>query len=88
MASLIVRNLDDKVVRKLKEQAAKYGVSMEEQHRRILRGSLLKKKKASSAAKRKLAPKMSLLDYLCTMPYFGDDDTFEFKREMPRKVDL
>ena len=63
MAQLIVRRLEDKVVRKLKERAAKYGVSMEEEHRRILRKTLLKTKK----------PKMSLLDYLSTMPNVGDD---------------
>ena len=34
MAQLIVRKIEEKVVRKLKERAAKYGVSMEEEHRR------------------------------------------------------
>jgi plasmid stability protein len=41
MASLIVRKLEKEVVQKLREQAAKYGVSMEEQHRRILRKTLM-----------------------------------------------
>lgn len=78
MAQLIVRKLEDKVVRKLKERAAKYGVSMEEEHRRILRETLLKKEK----------PKMTFGEFLLTMPYFGDDELFERKREMPRKVEL
>jgi antitoxin FitA len=81
MAQLIVRRLEDKVVRKLKERAAKYGVSMEEEHRRILREILMPKEKPK--------PKLSFKEYLLTMPYFGDDDTFEFKRDKRhRKVDL
>ena len=51
---------------------------MEEEHRRILRESLLKTAK----------PKMSFKDFLLTMPNVGDDSIFERKRSMPRKVDL
>jgi len=79
MAQLIVRKLEDKVVRKLKERAAKYGVSMEEEHRRILRETLLKKSK----------PKMSLLDYLCTMPNVGKDSDLNIPRKgKMRFIDL
>jgi plasmid stability protein len=80
MAQLIVRNIEAEIVRKLKLRAAKDGVSMEEEHRRILRGSLLKKK---------VKPKMSLKDYLLTMPNVGEDSDFEIPRnDMPREVDL
>jgi hypothetical protein len=79
MAQLIVRKLEDKVVRKLKERAAKYGVSMEEEHRRILRAELTPKKRK---------PKLNFKEYLLTMPYFEDDALFERKRELPREVDL
>ena len=41
MAQLIVRKLEDPVVQRLREEAAKYGVSVEEAHRRILRQALL-----------------------------------------------
>jgi plasmid stability protein len=75
MAQLVVRNLEEAVVRKLKQKAAKDGVSMEEEHRRILRSSLMKKSK----------PKMSFLDFLCTMPNVGDDADFARPREIPRK---
>ena len=68
MAQLIVRNLEDKVVRKLKERAAKYGVSMEEEHRRILRAELVPKKRK---------PKLNFKEYLLTMPNVGDDSLFE-----------
>jgi hypothetical protein len=74
MAQLIVRRIEDAVVRKLKLRAARDGVSMEEEHRRILRESLLEK-----PAK----PKMSFKDYLLTMPDVGDDSIFERPREMP-----
>jgi hypothetical protein len=46
----------------------------------LLSGRLSKKRVAKS--------KLSFKEFLLTMPYFGDDDLFEFKREMPRKVDL
>jgi hypothetical protein len=78
MAQLIVRKLEDKVVRKLKERAAKYGVSTEEEHRRILRDTLLKKK-----------PKMSFGEFLISPPYVDlPDSVFKRKREMPRDVSL
>ena len=77
MAQLIVRKLEDKVVRKLKERAAKYGVSMEEEHRRILRETLLKKQK----------PKMDFKDFLCTVPDFGDPDKLR-QKDKPRDIDF
>jgi antitoxin FitA len=80
MAQLIVRKLEDKVVRKLKERAAEYGVSMEEAHRRILRDTLLKKQKS----------KMSFKEFLVAPPYV-DVDLMKYipKRDKRhRKVDL
>jgi len=41
MAQLIVRNIEEKMVKKLKQRAGEHGVSMEEEHRRILRVALL-----------------------------------------------
>ena len=41
MPQLIVRKLEEPVVQRLREEAAMYGVSVEEAHRRILRQSLL-----------------------------------------------
>jgi hypothetical protein len=79
MAQLIVRNIEKEVVLKLKQRAAKEGVSMEEEHRRILRSSLQPKAKA---------PKLNFKEYLLTMPYFNDDSLFERKREMPRDIKL
>jgi antitoxin FitA len=78
MPQLIVRQIEEKVVRKLKQQAGAHGVSMEEEHRRILRRSLLGK-----AAKRP-----SLKDYLRRMPDAGPDALFERNRDLGRKVDL
>jgi antitoxin FitA len=42
MAQLIVRKVEEALVRKLKMRARKRGVSAEEEHRRILRESLLR----------------------------------------------
>ncbi len=41
IGQLVIRQIEDKVVRKLKERAGAHGVSMEEEHRRILREALL-----------------------------------------------
>ena len=41
MPSLTVRNIDEDLKQRLKEQAAKHGCSMEEEVRRILRVALL-----------------------------------------------
>ena len=79
MAQLIVRNIEKEVVLKLKQRAAKEGISMEEELRRILRQSV----------GRGPARKMSLLDYLCTMPNVGKDEDFKRARgDKPREVDL
>ena len=74
---MIVRKLETEVVRKLKERAAKYGVSMEEEHRRILRDTLLKKSK----------PKMSFKEFLLTVPDFGHDADAYRKKAKWREID-
>ncbi|HEX5000113.1 MAG TPA: DNA-binding protein [Terriglobia bacterium] len=42
MAQLLVRNIDDALVRKLKRRASAHGVSVEEEHRLILKHALSK----------------------------------------------
>ena len=78
MPQLIVRRIEDRVVRKLKERADAHGISMEEEHRRILRESLLGK-----ATKR-----LSLKAYLGQMPDSGSDKPFERERDCGREVEL
>jgi len=81
MAQLIVRKLNDRLVQRLKRRAARHGVSTEEEHRRLLREILEPEKKPK--------PKMSFLDYLCTMPNVGDDHDFNVYRVgKMRDVDL
>ena len=77
MAQLLVRNLENEVVDKLRVRAAQNGVSMEEEHRRILRASLL-------APKAK--PRKSLKELLLEMPDPGDD--FPPLRSPDRKVEF
>jgi plasmid stability protein len=50
MAQLLVRNIAPSVVKKLRLKAARDGVSMEEEHRRILRGALLSRRPAKQPA--------------------------------------
>jgi plasmid stability protein len=78
MPQLIVRQIEDKVVRKLKERAGQHGISMEEEHRRILREALL-------GPPRK---KRSFKDYLLSMPDVGEDKDFERGPQIDRPVEL
>jgi plasmid stability protein len=78
MPQLIVRQIEERVVKKLKQQAGAHGVSMEEEHRQILRESLLGK----------AGKGISFKQYLRQMPDVGPDELFERKRDLGRKVDL
>ncbi len=78
MPQLIVRRIEDKIVRKLKARAGLHGVSTEEEHRRILREALLGK----------TAGRPSFKDYLLKMPDVGPDDAFDRSRDTGRKVSL
>lgn len=71
MAQLIVRNLEEEVVRRLKRRAGEHGISVEEEHRRILRQVLAED--AMEAAQ-------SFKDFLRTMPDWSDEGLFERDR--------
>ncbi len=73
MAQLVVRNIDEEVVRALKLRAAERGVSTEAEHRALLREVLLGK---SRAAQFKQA--------LASMPDVGSDDDFAASRDKDR----
>ncbi len=62
--NLIVRNVDEEVVKSLKEQAARNGRSAEAEHRAILRAALLQPRKRS------------LNEILAAMPNVGLDSDF------------
>jgi hypothetical protein len=79
MADLIVRNLEEAVVQRLREQAAREGVSAEEAHRRLLRRTLLEE---PSGLRR------SFKEYLLEMPDLGDDPLFERSADPVRPVNL
>ncbi|MEO1397209.1 MAG: DNA-binding protein [Cyanobacteria bacterium J06634_5] len=65
MASLIVRNIDEAIVKALKQRASYHGVSAEAEHRKILAQALLQ------PAKRSFAEALSLI------PNVGKDSDFE-----------
>jgi plasmid stability protein len=75
MAQLIVRNIDEELVRKLKRRAAQNGRSAEEEHREILRQAL---RPGGSGLKQLLSE----------MPDVGDDSDFERIRDFGRPVKL
>ena len=66
MAQLLVRNLDDELVRALQVRAAEHGRSTEAEHREILKQALAKS-----------APRLSFKEFLESMPNVGDDADFE-----------
>jgi plasmid stability protein len=74
VAQLIVRNVDDRLAARLKRRAAANGISMEEEHRRIL--------------KEALSPRRSLKSLLGEIPQVGDDGDFERIPQSHREVDL
>jgi plasmid stability protein len=73
MAQLIVRNVDDDIVRRLKKRAAEHGRSAEEEHRQLLRAALRSE---------------GLIDRLREMPDAGSDVDFDRVRDFPRDVEL
>ena len=73
MPQLIVRDIEEKVVRKLKERAGAQGVSMEEAHRAILREALL------------TPHRPSFKKFLLQIP---PGPEFPRLRDMPRDVEL
>jgi len=78
MPQLIVRQIEEKVVTKLKAQTGQHGVSMEEEHRRILRQALLGK----------TAGQLSFKEALLAMPNVGEDADFERRAQFDRPIEL
>lgn len=76
MGQLIVRNIEDEIVRALKERAGRHGRSAESEHREILREALRPK------------PAEDLKSILLEMPDVGEDADFERIRDRPRRIDL
>ena len=77
VAQLLVRNLEEDLVRDLKRRAGEHGVSVEEEHRRILRAALRGGAEAD--------PK-SFWQMLSEMPEVSDDSLFERERELPARA--
>ncbi len=75
MAQLLVRNLDDELVRHLKRRAGERGVSVEEEHRRILREAL----------QADVGESKSFWQVLGEMPDVGGEDLFERERNLPSR---
>ena len=77
VAQLIVRNLAEEIVKRLRRRAAESGRSVEAEHREILREALIGE-----------SPGKSLKQHLLNMPNAGRDEDFSRKRDRPRKVSL
>lgn len=77
MAQLIVRNLDQELVRRLKMRAAQHGRSMEAEHREILRQALVEAE-----------PGETLKALLLAIPPVGEDTDFARIPDQGRGVEL
>ncbi len=73
MANLVVRNINEDIVKALKAQAGMHGVSAEAEHRKILESVLMKPRKKSFA------------EVLHAMPNVGEDQ--DFAREQNERID-
>ena len=73
---LIVRNVDDGLVRALKRRASRHGRSAEAEHREILRTAL-----------RSDLERASFKRALASMPDVGADEDFAVARDLPRDVE-
>jgi plasmid stability protein len=71
MANLIVRNIDEAIVRALKRRASQNGISAEAEHRKILEQALLQPQRKSFA------------DVLSQIPNVGKDSDFERVQDDP-----
>lgn len=71
---LVVRDLPEELVKRLKERAVEHGRSAEAEHREILRVAL--------------APRRTFKEALLAMPDVGDDTAFARPRRASRRVRL
>ena len=76
MADLLVRGVDDAVVRALKKRAGAHGRSAEAEHRAILAAALLN------------PPRRNLADLLASMPDAGEDADFERHQDAGGEADV
>ncbi len=65
MADLIVRNIDEAIVKALKKRASQHGISAEAEHRQILEKALLQPQRKS------------LAEVLRQIPNVGNDSDFD-----------
>ena len=77
MAQLIVRNIEQELVRLLKLRAVRHGRSAEAEHREILRETLVPQGEVDSFDA-----------FLLEMPDVGKDEDFDRVRDVGREVDL
>jgi len=70
MAQLLVRNLEEELVRRLKKQAGENGISAEEEHRRILWNALMEEESTEP---------VTFKEHLLSMPDTEDETLFSGK---------
>lgn len=76
MADLLVRGVEDALVRALKKRAGAHGRSAEAEHRAILASALL------------VPPRRNLAELLAAMPDVGSDEDFQRPAEREQAGDV
>jgi plasmid stability protein len=75
LSQLVVRDIEQEIVRALKRRAARHGRSAEAEHRDILRAALRQELEIGS-----------FKAMLTSMPDVGSDEDFAVVRDLPRLV--
>jgi antitoxin FitA len=78
MPQLIVREIEESIVKKLEARAGLHGVSPEEEHRQILREALLGKRPSRPSFK----------DFLLSLPNFDSDLALQRVADQGRTIAL
>ena len=76
MASLVVRNLDDDLVRRLKERARAEGRSAEAEHRRILEEALRPRRSGRELWERLSRGERAEIDFGAGLDHSPNEDPF------------
>ena len=81
MSQLLVRNIEESVVTKLRQRASDMGVSVEEAHRQLLLTALNNEDAATN---------LSFTQHLLNIPKVPEDDYEEFPRgrDLPRVIEF
>ena len=87
MPDLVIHNPEPALVEELTALAAREGISVEEEHHRLLQRALESERTSSESPPPEYAG-LNFKELLLAMPNVGRDEDFVMPRHPPRKVDI